>query len=76
MSSKRRASIKREGRNLFAPDCNPCYTYGGKTLVSHYDRKCFLEGWDQALNEYESAQRRVANEHNIDYELEKGNEQS
>lgn len=60
MSSKRRQSIKREGKRLFAPDCNPCYTYGGKTLTNDYDRKCFREGWDQERHEQESALRREA----------------
>ncbi len=59
MSSKRRRSIKREGRQLFAPDCDPCYTYGGKDLTNDYDRKCFLEGWDSALREYEATKQKL-----------------
>jgi hypothetical protein len=52
MGSERRKSIKREGRRMFAPDSEPCYTYNGKTLTSSYDRKCFLEGWDAESNDY------------------------
>lgn len=47
---------------MFTPDCKPCYTYGGKTLTGEYDRKCFLEGWEQERHEHESALRREADE--------------
>lgn len=62
MGSKRRQSIKREGKRLFAPDCKPCYTYNGKTLTDEYDRKCFEEGWWIEQHEHESALRREAEE--------------
>lgn len=62
MSSKRRMSIRREGKRLFTPDCKPCYTYNGKTLTNDYDRQCFLEGWEQERHEHESALRREAEE--------------
>ncbi len=62
MSNKRRMSIKREGKRMFAPVCTPCYTYNGKTLTGDYDKKCFLEGWSQEELEYESMLRREAEE--------------
>ena len=62
MSHKRRSSIKREGARLFTPDCQPCYTYMGKTLTDPYDRQCFDEGWNKERHEHESALRLEAEE--------------
>ena len=53
MSAKRRQSIKREGSRNFAPDCEPDYRYGGKTLTNDYDKRCYEEGWYSAKEDYE-----------------------
>jgi hypothetical protein len=65
MSSKRRASVKREGRRMFAPDSEPCYTYNGKALTGSYDRQCFLEGWEAESVEHYSAIEREAEERRV-----------
>ncbi len=62
MGSKRRASVKREGKRMFLPDSKPCYTYNGKVLADCYDRQCFLEGWEAESEEHYSAIRRKAEE--------------
>ncbi len=62
MGSKRRQSIKREGKRMFTPDWKPWYTYNGKTLTGEYDRKCLEEGWYAAQHEHESSLRREAEE--------------
>lgn len=53
MGSKRRKSISKQGYNMFAPDCEPCYSYGGKVLTNDYDKRCFREGWLKAENLYD-----------------------
>jgi hypothetical protein len=65
MSNKRRMSIKREGKRMFAPDCTPCYTYNSKMLTGDYDKKCFLEGWNEEMQEHESMLRREAEENEL-----------
>lgn len=54
MSSKRRQSIKRQGRQDFCPDLEPDFKYGNNVLTGDYDKKCYLEGWNQAESEYYS----------------------
>jgi hypothetical protein len=53
MSSKRRQSIKREGRRNFCPNEPPTFYYGGKVLKSLYDRSCYIEGHGVGQHEYE-----------------------
>lgn len=65
MGSKRRSSIKREGKRMFVPDAAPCYTYNGKTLIDCYDRQCFLEGWNAESEEHYSAIEREAEERRL-----------
>lgn len=62
MSNKRRVAIKREGARKFAPGCEPCFTYNGKTLAGEYDRACFLEGWAKAQKDHDGRERRQAEE--------------
>ena len=59
MSSKRRQSIKRQGKQDFCPDTEPTFRYNGNNfLTDYYDKKCYMEGWNQAESEYHSQLKR------------------